>query len=175
MATYRYDVRQQNDIAEIAELVVKRVAPDELELFPATCDAFFADTEGARKQFRHRDHMLGFGMGLELTVLTPAILMLTAKVFQFAGDELQKSASREGAALIADVVKKAFTYLRHVVMREPQLSANVSTAQVASLSMTQLQRVRARTLREARRMNLTAAQANLIADAVVGSLATMTS
>jgi len=153
------EVLEQDFLAEIAREVVARAAPHELPLYRSVSTAYFAAPESAATRKAAKDEMLAFGVGEALAMLTPAVLAITKEVLVFLIEQIKKTAKDESAAAIKKVVKRLFK------------KAVTEEAACAVLTPDQLVRVREVTLAKARLLNLPEAQAMLIADAMIGSLA----
>jgi hypothetical protein len=139
------------------------MAPQELPLFGATSEAYFEDPDKVMKQQAAQDEMLGFGMEETLTLLTPAILSVVTQVVAFITSEARKHLKTESSNVVADLVKRMFKrFLGRGVKPPPEAPPMTSEL---------LNRVREVTLRNAFKLELPEAQATLLADAVVGSLA----
>jgi hypothetical protein len=147
-------------IVEVARGVVREVAPQEMPLFRANSELYCKDPSRALEGATSGDQMLGFGTGVEVTLLTPIVLSVVCAVMKALAAEIAKSAAHEGAAAIDDRVKRLFLRFRtdSPADNPPPLTAN------------QLERVRSIAFDEACRLHLSQDQAHLLADSTVGGL-----
>ena len=156
------DLLDTSLVADLARDTVRQVAPQELPLFRAYCEAYFKDPEKPLKGKQGKDEMLGFGTGAEVALLTPVVLAIAKEVVQFVAGEIAKSAKNESSGLIHDAVKKMFGKFRTADGEDTQAPP--------PLTRNQLARVRQKAYEIACRMNVPTSQADLLADSVVGSL-----
>lgn len=149
-------------IAELARDLISQTAPQELPLFRANSEAFFTNPEKLLAGQKGKDEMLGFGVGEAITMMSPAILMVTSEIVKFLIDELKKTVKDESSALIGETVKKMFKKFRPEEKKENAPSP---------LTPEQLAQVRELALKKARQLKLSDERCKLLADALVGSLA----
>jgi hypothetical protein len=135
--------------------LVSRLAPEELPLYPSLA-AEFTGSRGARRHGSSEDQLLGFGAGEAITLLTPVILGFTRSFWQALFDEAAHTA--------VDSVLRRLRALRTGHEQEKQ--------EAPRLTSEQLRLVRTVADREARRLDISAEQAGLLADAMVGVLTT---
>jgi hypothetical protein len=142
-------------IAELAQLALGSVAPDELMVFDETAQEYFADPEAALSA-SGGDAAVGFG--LELAMITPIALSVGAVVMQAIVDNLTGRAVSAGGTGLAALARRVFR----------------RGSQPADLTLThaQAQQVRFTAFERARALGLPDAQAHLLADSFVGSIAT---
>lgn len=142
----------------LAHDLVGTAAPDELALFPLTSDAFFA--RGGKLSDKERDDMLGFGAEAVVTFMTPLLLTVTGAVVDYLVDEFASSAKERAVEKIQDVLARIFK-------RAP------SGAQVLAVELTPLQVLAIRQIvtQKARELRISEGRASVLADAVVGRLA----
>jgi hypothetical protein len=152
-------------VIEISRELVTQLAPEELILFRATSQAFVQNPKRVLARADARDEMLGFGLGETVALFTPAILAVASAVVNFLITEVAKAARTEGASLIQETVRKLVKSLRSPVETQDDQHPGLTTAQLAQ--------VRAIALQQARQMKLSDTRANVLADAIVGSLAVM--
>ena len=149
-------------VAELARSAVERAAPEELPLFPATSAAYFADPSAVGRG-GGRDAMLGFGVEAAAMLVTPVALQVAREVFDFVAAHLRKRAQEQGGQAIDGAVAR----LLHRDKGEGE-----ETAAPTELTDEQLEQVRTIALEKARALRLPQAKAELLADSLVGSLAT---
>jgi hypothetical protein len=142
-------------VAELAGIVIERAAPEELALFPDNAAEYFRDPRAVLDS-RHRDEPVGFG--LDLVMMTPYVLAVVAPVVQFLVTTMVEAVAEESATHVVDMVRRRFR-------RKEELAGDA-----AALSEEQLRQVREVAFRAAQGLRLEDAQANLLADAVVGGL-----
>lgn len=145
--------------SDMARDAVARTAPHELPLFRATSTAFFERADWSRLDQQVQEDLLGFGMADVATMVTPAALLVAAQVTGFLVTTLQQALADESGELIGEQVQRLFARFR-------------SADEPAPLTPEQLARVREMAFTRARQMRLPEQQANLLADAIVGSLVT---
>jgi hypothetical protein len=147
-------------VVEVARGVVREVAPQEMPLFRANSDLYFKDPSKALSGATSGDQLLGFGTGVEVTLLTPVVLSVVSLVIKALTAELAKSVAHEGAVAIDERVKRLFIRFRTDARAdEPQ-----------PLTPSQLQRIRTMAYDEACRLHLSQDEARLLADSTVGGL-----
>jgi hypothetical protein len=156
------DSIQDQLIADLAHDLVAQTAPQELPLFKATSEAYLSKLEKPT-QGRAEEDMLAFGPGAELTFLTPAALVVASEVVGFLTAGIRKSLEKETSEAVSGLVKKMFKKMRGV---ESKMDVEVPPP----LTSMQTVEVRKLVFAKARQLNLSEAQAALLADAVVGTL-----
>jgi hypothetical protein len=147
-------------VAALARAAVERAAPEELPLFRATSEAYFEDPASIGRG--GREAMLGFGVEAAVVLVTPVALEVAKDVLGWLRDQLAARAGERGEAALDWVAAK--------LGAEPQEDA--AADETASLSHEQLEQVRALALEKAKQLRLPDAKAELLADSLVGSLAT---
>ena len=145
-------------IADVAREVITQIAPEELPLFRSTSTAYFQNPEHVVKEEQNQDELLGFGGGEVVVLLTPYVLQIMTEVVKFVAGEVQKSLAVESASLISEIVKKLFKRVR------PEEN------DLVPLTAAQLAQVRAVAYEKACQLKLPDGQANLLADAIKGTL-----
>jgi hypothetical protein len=151
------DPQAQDLVIELARQVVAQVAPHEASLFPAMSAQFRLIL--ARPTRSVRDDRLAFGAADAVALLTPLILTVCAEVGQYLLVELKETLKERGAATLTARLKAMFDRAAGVEQGPPTFSTE------------QREQVRAIAFKKARQLNLDADRAHLLADAVVGSLA----
>ena len=152
-------------IAALARAAVEKAAPEELPLFRATSEAYLRDP-AELEQRAGKDEMLGFGVEAAAVLVTPVALSVARDVLVFLGEQIRRIARNEGEGAIDRLVDRVAG--RHDEEPEPAAPAP------AALGLTdeQLEQVRELALDKARLLKLPEAKAELLADSLVGSLAT---
>ncbi len=163
MVSEAYDTR----VAALARAAVERAAPEELPLFRATSEAYLRDP-ASLEQRGGRDEMLGFGVEAAAVLVTPVALSVARDVLVFLGEQVRRVARKEGEGAVDKLVDR-------VAGRdgdEPQAEAAPAEPPPLDLTDEQLEQVRAIALEKAKLLKLPDAKAELLADSLVGSLAT---
>ncbi len=148
-------------VADLARDIVAQTAPQELPLFRATSAAYFNNPNQVLRRRDGKDQMLGFGAGEAVLMLTPTVLVIVNQVVTFVITEVQKAVAQESSSLLDDFVKKMFKKYR------PTDEQNAPPP----LTSAQLLKVHQLAYEEAGRLALPDAQAKLLADSIVGTLA----
>ena len=149
-------------VEALARSAVEQVAPEELPLFRATSEAYFADPSSL-EQGRSRDDMLGFGVDAALVLVSPVALQVAKEVIGFVVAQFREAAAEEGEGAIKRLVAR-------LVHRDE--NGKDEQEAVPELTDEQLEQVRALALEKARSLKLSDTKATLLADSLVGSLAT---
>lgn len=149
-------------VSAVSRDLVSALAPSEVPMFRANSSAYFTDPDKALKPRDPGAEMLGFGLGEAAMYLTPVILAAVKAVVDFAISEFGKAARAQGEAAISAWVKGLFKRLQ---------PAAAAPAAQAPLSREPLQRLRQVAFNKARNF-VDEAQANRLADEVIGQLAT---
>jgi len=154
-------VSNENELVDaLARDIITQIAPEELLLYQSISEEYFNNPQKLLDEPSKKDEMLGFGVGEAAALLTPIVLGVTAAVVKYIGDEIRKSVQEESSTLIGEWVKKFFKIFRSSEDKE-----------IPALTSSQLEQVRDVAYRQARQLKLSEQRAELLADAVVGSLA----
>jgi hypothetical protein len=156
------DVEQDQLVSDVARQMIKQIAPEELPLYRAQSQAYFANPAAALRGEASKDEMLGFGAGEVIIFLTPIALQVASQAVAILSEELKKASKEQSAPLIRAMVRR----LLHGDARSDGPAQNPP-----SLTSEQLRRVREAALEEARRCRVSDDRANLLADAIAGRLA----
>jgi hypothetical protein len=154
-------------VAQLARSAVTEAAPEELPLFRPTSEAYF-DDPAALEQDRPNDEMLGFGVEAVLILVTPIALRVARDVLNFVVDEI-KGHTREAGS---DVIDKLAGRLLRRDGKRPETAAEAAEPDELELTHDQLEQVRTLALEKAQLLKLPRDKAQLLADSLVGSLAT---
>jgi hypothetical protein len=149
-------------VAGLARATVERAAPEELPLFGPTSEAFFEDPASLERGDRG-DRMLGFGVDAALVLVTPAALSVAKEVVGFIVGQVRARLKDEGEGAVQRTLDRIFDRGAPETAGEPK---------PPELSDAQLERVRVLALEKAEQLKLPEAKAQLLADSLVGSLAT---
>jgi hypothetical protein len=156
------DVAGRELIAELARDVVTTTAPDELPLFRATSEAFLNSPESVMRRVGARDETLGFGADA-FVALTPFALAVASTVVTFLAQQARAVAQETAGEAVRDVLRSWLARVRP--------GGRAGTAAAPGLTADQLARVRAVAYEKARALELSEAQASLLADSMAGRLA----
>ena len=150
-------------VATLARSAVERTAPEELPLFRATSEAYLRDPASLDAR-RSGDEMLGFGVDAALVLVTPVALSVARDIVSFLVAQARTQAHERGA----DAVDRLFDRL----LGRKHGAGSEAGDGAAELSDEQLEQVRALALEKATLLELPEDKARLLADSLVGSLAT---
>lgn len=148
-------------VAELARATVARAAPEELPLFAPMSEAYLADPKSLDPG-KSRDDMLGFGVEAAAMLVTPIALQVARDVLGFLREQLRERAREQGEGAIDRIVARLVGKKDDATAGEP----------VPELTDEQLEQVRALAFEKARSLKLSDSRAELLADSLVGSLAT---
>jgi hypothetical protein len=149
-------------VADLARATVERAAPAELPLFGPTSEAFFEDP-AALERSGGGDRMLGFGVDAAMVLLTPAALTVAKEVFGFISAQVRARLKDEGEGAVQGTLDRIFGRKTPAAAEEPK---------PPELSDEQLERIHELALEKAKQLKLAPDKAELLADSLVGSLAT---
>jgi hypothetical protein len=147
--------------AEIGRDIVARAAPQELPLYRSISAAYLQSPSDASSKSINREETLGFGVAEAVTYLTPVALPVLSAVLKFLADEIKSSIHDQH--LVGDTLKKLFS--------KNKSPASQDSSKIL-LTRDQLERVRKLAFEKARELNLKSKEASLLADSIIGSLAT---
>ena len=145
----------------LARSAVERTAPEEMVIFPAASEAFLEGQDPSAKT--RGDPMLGFGVESAVVLLTPVALTVAKEVLGFLRVQLKKQADKHG--------EDAFDWLAAKLLRRDD-DKKEQPAEVPELTDEQLEEVRRLAIEKAKQLKLADDKAELLADSLVGSLAT---
>jgi hypothetical protein len=147
-------------IKKIAHDVMERVAPEELPTFTGTAEAYFENPK--RVLGTHKEDMLGFGLDAAIVYLTPFVLAITTDVIK---DIVEPT--------IKEKLRKMITALIRHIFKGCRSSKDGPKIPLPTLLPEQRAQLRQRIREKARQLGLEEAKAELLADAVLGSLITI--
>jgi hypothetical protein len=148
-------------VRDLAREVLKKTAPAELALLRPASERYFADPEGALRERRREQEVLGFGSEAVIALLTPVVLTIVTDVLKDLAADLARSAGTRGTAAVRTALRRLFG-----------LDASGAAAEVPPITQEQLVLVRQSAFDRAVALDLPEAKANLLADALVGDLLT---
>jgi hypothetical protein len=157
------DTVERDLISELSLQVLTDVAPQEVPLFGATSAAYFARPGGSRRKGR-RDEMLGFG--LDMAVLTPAVLGAVTPVVRFLVAELAETAKDEASASLGQFVRRLFRRRRSDAGNDGERGEQAATI----LTADQVRRARELARDRAVQLGVPQETACLLADSIAGGL-----
>lgn len=172
-------------VVALARATVERAAPEEMVLFPAASEAYLEGQDPSKAT--RGGPMLGFGVETAVVLLTPVALTVARDVLGFLRVQLRKQADEHG--------DEAFDWLVNKLLRrgddkdepvtttepgsEPAPGAPddgagdlMEPAETPELTDEQLEQVREFAIEKAKQLKLPEDKAELLADSLVGSLAT---
>jgi hypothetical protein len=152
----------------LARSAVERAAPEEMVIFPAVSEAFLEGKDPS-KQTRG-DPMLGFGIESAVVLLTPVALTVAKDVLGFLRTQLKRQADEHGDEAFDWVVRKLFR--RDDDAEDAATTTPPAPDESAELTDEQLEEVRRLAIKKAKQLKLPKEKAELLADSLVGSLAT---
>jgi hypothetical protein len=157
----------------LARSAVERAAPEEMVIFPAASEAFLEGQDPSKKT--RGDPMLGFGVESAVILLTPVALTVAKDVLGFVRAQLKKQAEEHGDEAFDWLVTKLFR--RGDDEEKPGADAvpaepPPAVVDAAELTDEQLEEVRKLAIEKAKQLKLPKDKAELLADSLVGSLAT---
>lgn len=160
-------------VVALARATVERAAPEEMVIFPAASEAY-RDGQDPSKATRG-DPMLGFGVESAVILLTPIALTVAKDVLGFLRVQLRKQADEHADEGFDWLVKKLLRRGDDKKPAEPGADAAAPAAPApaaAELTDEQLEQVRELAIEKAKQLKLPKEKAELLADSLVGSLAT---
>ena len=162
-------------VVALARSAVEKAAPEEMVIFPAASEAYLEGQDPSKKT--RGDPMLGFGVESAVLLLTPVALTVAKDVLGFLRVQFKKQADEHGDEAFDWLVAKLFRRGDDKKATEPGTDASAApppTDPVAppELSDEQLEQVRQLAIEKAQLLKLPKDKAELLADSLVGSLAT---
>lgn len=156
------DSAYNQTVSEIARDLLAQLAPQEKALFRSISESYFKNPEKTLSDNKAKDEMLGFGAAETITLLTPVVLAVSGDVVKFLLAEAQKAMQSESTNLINETVKSWFGKFRQ---KDDKKSPPPLTPE-------QLEQVRKIATKKAQQLKLSEKNTKLLAEAIVGSLAT---
>jgi hypothetical protein len=102
------DVTHNELVGDIARDVVTQLAPQELPIFRAVSDAYFANPESALKNLKSEDGVLGFGLDPTAFLFTPVVLHVVSELVQFLLPIAKKAVQDRVGSEVAELSKRLF-------------------------------------------------------------------
>ena len=169
-------------VVALARATVERAAPEELVIFPAASEAYLQGQDPSKAT--RGDPMLGFGVDAAVVLVAPVALTVAKEVLAFLRVQLKKHAEERGDDAVDWLINRLFggkddespaTAPADAPAPAPapaDADAAVEPADDIELTDEELEQVRALALEKAKQLKLPDAKAQLLADSLVGSLAT---
>jgi hypothetical protein len=154
----------------LARSAVERAAPEEMVIFPAASEAFLEGDDPSKRT--RGDPMLGFGVESAVVLLTPVALTVAKDVLGFLREQLKKQADEHGDEAFDWLVRKIFRRGDDKDAKQDEAPAVAAEPDPAELTDEQLEEVRKLAIEKAKQLKLPKDKAELLADSLVGSLAT---
>jgi hypothetical protein len=149
-------------VVSLARTAIEARAPHELPMFEAASREFVADPRRVERRAAP-DDPLGFGAEVA-GALTPVALAVAGEVVTVLWEQVRSALREESDSVVRAWVRKLFVRLRGPSEAEP--------SEPASLTPEQLAQVKAVALAKAASLGLPSEEGMLLADAMVGALAT---
>ena len=149
-------------VRDLARKVLREAAPEELPLLRPASERYFADPEKALRKRRQEQEVLGFGGEAVVALLTPIVLTVATEVLTHFATEFARDLGSRGVATIRAALRRLF--------RLEPAGIETDLSEVSSLTAEQLDLVRRSAFDRAVALDLPEAKANLLAEALVGSL-----
>ena len=146
-------------VVAIAHDAVSTVAPDELAWFGAVAEAYQRNPKRASPRAA-KDDPLGFGLDAAVPLVAWVAIAVATGALESMGQDLERS-----------VIARMRAALRRLMRRLRGRRPENSTNRLRPLSPDQLATIREQAVRKARQLDLDENRAELLADAIVGSLA----
>ncbi len=144
-------------IVAVSRDLIADVAPEERVIFGPLSAAYL---QGRRLSTTAKDDMLGTGLGEVVTPLTPIALSVVGEVLVYLRSELARTAAKEAAGAIDEVVRGLFR----------RFHRSDRAVAVPGLTGPQLTEVRRMAFETARAAGINERRARLLADAIIGCL-----
>lgn len=172
-------------VVALARATVERAAPEELVLFPAVSAAYLEGQDPSKAT--RGDPMLGFGVETAVVLLTPIALTVAKDVLSFLRVQFKKQADEHGDQafdwLVGKLLRRGDDKKTPAPSAEPgsepaagapddEVGAPAEPVETPELTDEQLAQVRELAIEKAKQLKLPKEKAELLADALVGSLAT---
>ena len=168
-------------VVALARATVERAAPEELVIFPAASEAYLQGEDPSKAT--RGDPMLGFGVDAAVVLIAPVALTVAKDVLAFLRVQLKKHAEERGDDAVDWLINRLFgrkdeepsaTAPADAAAPAPPADAGAAAEPPDDVELTdeELEQVRALALEKAKQLKLPDAKAQLLADSLVGSLAT---
>jgi hypothetical protein len=167
-------------VVALARATVERAAPEELVIFPAASEAYLQGQDPSKAT--RGDPMLGFGVDAAVVLVAPVALTVAKDVLAFLRVQLKKHAEERGDDAVDWLINRLFggkdeespATASADAAAPPAAPVDVAVEPADDIELTdeELEQVRALALEKAKQLKLPDAKAQLLADSLVGSLAT---
>lgn len=187
------EIEDQELLTEVTREILAAQFPEELPLLRAQSQAFFDDPEKAlERKAKGGEEMLAFGPGEAVALVTPVALAVVTDLIPYMLEQVRDSIKNESEPYIKQSVRRLFKKLepkkkegaqgkskeetpggeQQAPPSEAQAQADPAEDEPVALTAAQLKDVRARAVEKAKALGLEDAKAELLADAIAGSLRT---
>lgn len=163
--------RADDLVVALARAGVERAAPEELPLFAATSEAYRANPD-ALQDGKPKEAVLGFGVDAAMVLVTPVALQVARSVVEFVAARVKERAKEEGEGALERLLDRILGKKQEEEPAPGTAAEPASPPPVPELTDEQLEQVRAVALEKARSLKLSDEKAALLADSLVGTLAT---
>lgn len=150
-------------IIDISLDVISHIAPEETSLFKANTQVFIGNI-GKRKRI-NQDESLGFGIGESVTLLTPIVISVTNEIVKSIYSQVGQSVKDKSM----NFAKKTCKFFLEIFNKNKK-SKNINTA-ILTLTSEQLVVLRKIAIDKAKNLKLSDSKSELLADAIISSLA----
>ncbi len=155
-------------VTEYTRQVVDQVAPEEGDIFDDLIGEYFANPVPPISDPKQSDDELGFGSGEILTAVTPAATAVVSAVLSYVKSEIIKSSQEETASAIKQKIKVLFADFN----KTAEVPSKKGKEEITQLTKEQLEVIRTVAVREGRAFGLHKNDAQKMALALIGILAT---
>ena len=165
-------------ITDYSRQVVAQVAPEEGDMFDELSGGYFANPTPPPQNAKPADDDLGFGMAEALVAATPAATAMVSAVLTYVMGEVIKTSQEEAATVLKEKIKRLFAGFSKTPEppgakgKEAGAPPKKEKEAVAPLTKEQFEAVKAAAVREGRAFGLGKAEAEKMALALIGVLAT---
>lgn len=163
-------------IAILSRDVVAEIAPEEMPLFEATSEAYLQNPEQAFDKRHNKEEMLGMGVEVSVTLLTPIVLEVSRcvikYVMQVSKEPLEKALQDQIQKQAPNAFDRFFSFLQRLFTGAAP-APELAVVEVTALTKEQLIQVQKLALEKAQQFDLSENQASLLADSLVAKLTLM--
>ena len=150
-------------VVSVSHELVAQLAGEELPLFAAIEEVYLADPDVSVRRRGRGDQVLGFGVVGSAALLTPVVLAVVTEVIKHLAVLLSDSAVRRGGEAIGPALRRLFR------RPAPESDAAPPAPRLTAGQLAEIERI---ARQKALDVGLDRQKAGLLADAIVGKLAT---
>ncbi len=158
------NVEERELVQGLAATMVEEIAPEETLMFSRTADTYFEDPDRLLAAQSGDDEPLGFGVVAAVALVAPVALAVATDVMKYLFEELKKRFADETTEGIVLLVKQLFS------KTPDEESGTALAAEAVTLENDEIARVRSLAVEKATLLGLPTEKAQLLADALAGSL-----